>query len=175
MRWLGWCVALGAMVPSSVVRASDPPILVVVEASPDEAADIRRLIGEALGRRVVSLMDEEASRAPATVSVALADSGRRARLCYRDEAGVTLKDARAPGDTGDARWIGDGVVALLQDVRATRWRMPDEILDPFANEPSPMLAGNEIPAEVIDPWERAGTPRQGRESGRGLDAPAPRR
>ena len=142
------------MVLLSVERAlaDEPLLLVVVEAAPAAAAEIRARIARTLSRPVVSLLDESAPRATESISVALSTDGRTARLCYRTRHGVQFRDATAPANDRQPSWVAQPAAELVQAARRASWAsLPQEILDPFADSATPP---SPIPSEVIDPWER---------------------
>ena len=172
MRSVPW-VLFGALVALASPARAEEPLLVVVEAGPRQADAIRSRIGEAISRPVVSLLDESASYASATVSVAVAQDGRLARLCYRDRYGMRMHDVTAPSGAREPSWIVLAVVALLRDAQAMAWAAPAEIIDPFTDDRARGLARVRIPTEVIDPWERRPSPHRD-ERGRSLGRPRPR-
>lgn len=172
MRWV-FSILGCALSFAQVTRAQDRPLLVVVEASPRDAEAIRGRIGEALARRVVSLLDDDATHAAESVSVAVGRDGRHARVCYRGRYETRFREVSAPADARGPSWVALAAVALVQEARALSWSATPEILDPFAEDEPRALLPLRLPTDVLDPWERqAPDPRA--EPATGLGVPRPR-
>jgi hypothetical protein len=179
------------------------PVVVVIEVNGGEVDGdgVRRALAERLGRPVLSMFDEGTARAAGVLSIALHHGRGEARVQYRTpEATLLWTAARFPTDADPAgRWIVDHAVAVVraaelqrEPVRLTAclevldpwrhhehptfgkgYRLPPEVIDPFAPHGSGTMATYEVPSEVIDPWEVPAPRREGTADGESGDALAP--